>query len=90
MIFSLLFLSLNLSSLFRFSSARGAALHTYNQSGIALSILLSALLIWATIFGFYCMCEAIYAFGNGGASEFDLIYPFIGEIVIRGEVDWCW
>ncbi|XP_047983263.1 carboxypeptidase SOL1-like isoform X1 [Salvia hispanica] len=33
MIFSLLFLCLNLSSLFRFSSARGAQLRTYNQSG---------------------------------------------------------
>ncbi|XP_042005946.1 carboxypeptidase SOL1-like [Salvia splendens] len=33
MIFSLLFLCLNLSSLFRFSSARGAQLHSYNQSG---------------------------------------------------------
>ncbi|XP_057776034.1 carboxypeptidase SOL1 [Salvia miltiorrhiza] len=33
MIFSLLFLCLNLSSLFRFSSGRGAAIRSYNQSG---------------------------------------------------------
>ncbi|XP_047976579.1 carboxypeptidase SOL1-like isoform X1 [Salvia hispanica] len=38
MIFSLLFLCLNLSTLFRFSSARGAALQSYNQSGYDASI----------------------------------------------------
>lgn len=57
MIFSLLFLCLNLSSLFRFSVARGAASQIYNQSGflffifyfIIISPLLSARFICAAV-----------------------------------------